>query len=197
MLSISSWNIDPNRVWFVRLADNGANIAVELYLNKANAQAQANRQAHGNTSGFGSNLPVTLANDPGAAYPVSLFQPAYPWHLRVSGSDADPAKIYRIKEFVDLEEISHPVFRNAALITTRASAEIDAHTHARIAKEIELGSHLPTLEPGDTVRLNSTRRGKDEILQAIEHRIQGEINEGGEARLTSTLTVAAYIALRR
>lgn len=194
--AINAWNINLNLVWFVRLADVGSGISVELYLTQADAEAQTNRQAYGETSGFGSSLPVTLSSDP-AGHQVSLFQDAYSWHLLVSGSDGDPAKIFKIKEFVDLEEIDHPLFRNSCLIAIRAAAEIDAHTHARSTKEIEFGSHLPTLEPGEVLRLNSTRRGKDELLQAVEHRITGEVNDAGEARLTSTATVAAYLALKR
>lgn len=196
-MEVTAWNINPNRVWFVRLADAGASILVELYLTQADAQAQTDRQAAGDTSGFGSDLPVTLAIDPGASVPVLLYQAAHSWHLRISGADGDPTKIYKVKEFVDLDEISHPIYRNSALIETRARAEIDAHTHARIPRQVELGSHIPTLEPGDTVRLNSARRGKDEMYQALEHRMAGEINDDGEARLTSSISVAGYLALKR
>jgi len=142
-------------------------------------------------------MPVTIENDSGATHPVSFFQDAYSWHLKVSGQNGDPAKIYRVNEFVELEEISHPIYRNARLITTRAAAEIDAHTHATVRTELDLGCHLPELEPGDVLRLNISRRGKDENRQVIEHRISGEIGGDGEAKLTSTVIVASYIELRR
>lgn len=194
---ITAWNIDPNRPWFVRLEDAGAAIRVDLYLTQADAEAQANPQASGTSSGYGSDLAVILEQALGASVPVALFQPAYSWHLKVSGAALDPAVIYRVREFVDLDEISHPVYRNEDLITTRARAEIDAHTHAVIRKQIELGSHLPTVEPGEIVRLASDRRGKTERLQVMEHRISGEVSEGGEMRLTSAITVAGYLALKR
>jgi hypothetical protein len=98
---------------------------------------------------------------------------------------------------VDLDEISHPIYRNEDLIATRARAEIDAHTHAVIRKAVDLGSHIPTLEAGDIVQVASTRRGKTELLQVLEHRIAGEISEGGETRLTSSIAFAGYLALRR
>jgi hypothetical protein len=192
--SIAAWNINPNRVWFVRLADAGSVISAELFLTQADAEAQTNRQASGATTGFGSALPVTLEYDLGATVPVTFFQDET-WHLKVSGADADPVKIYKIKEFVDLDEISHPIYRNTNLITTRATAEIDAHTHAVIRKEVGLGSHLPDLEPGDIVQINSTRRGKNELLQVTEHRISAEISD--ETTLTSTLSVSGYLALKR
>lgn len=194
--SIDSWNINPNRAWFVRLSDGGSGISVELYLSQAEAQSQTTRQAHGITAGYGAELGLTLSNDPGAAFPVSLFQD-YLWHLKVSGASGDAAKVFKVKEFVDLDEIDHPIFRNAALIPLRAAAEIDAHTHALIRKEITLGSHLPELEPGGIVRLSSSRRGRIENLQVVEHRIVGEQSEGGETRLTSTIAATSHMALRR
>ncbi len=197
MLEINGWNINPNRRWFVRLVAGASDILAELYLTQADAEAQANRQASGRTTGFGSGMPVALENDPGATHPVSFFQGAYSWHLKVSGQSGDPATIYRVAEFVELEEISHPIYRNSRLISTRATAEIDAHTHATVRTELDLGSHLPALEPGDVLRLNSSRRGKDENRQVFEHRISGEIGGDGEAKLTSTVIVASYIELRR
>ena len=191
---VTAWNINPNRVWFVRLADAGSTISVELYLTQADAEAQTNLRASGYTTGFGSDLPVTLNIEPTTSVFVSFFQD-YSWHLKVSGSDADPTVIFQVKEFVDLDEISHPIYRNTDLITTRATAEIDTHTHAVIRKEIALGSHIPDIEPGDIVRINSTRRGKDELLQVTEHRIAAEISD--ETTLTSTLSVTGYLALKR
>ena len=41
--SIDSWNINPNRAWFVRLSDSGSGISVELYLSPEDAQAQISR----------------------------------------------------------------------------------------------------------------------------------------------------------
>jgi len=197
MLSITAWNIDPNRLWFVRLEDAGAGIRADIYLAQADAEAETGLEASGTSSGYGSDLPVTLENDPSFTVPISLFQSVYPWHLKVSGAASDPVKIYRVREFVDLDEISHPVYRNEDLIATRARAEIDAHTHAVIRKGVDLGSHIATLEAGDIVQVASTRRGKTERLQVLEHRIAGETSEGGETRLTSSIAVAGYLALRR
>lgn len=194
--SIDTWNVSPNRPWFVKLSDSGSNILCELFLTESDADAGTNRQASG-ACGYGSGLQVVLAADPEATVTVEYFQSAYAYHLKASGAVSDVTKIFRLAEFVELDEISHPIYRNDTLITTRATAEIDAHTHATIRKEIALGSHLPTLEPGDIVRLNSTRRGKDELLQVSEHRITFETSEGGETSLTSTLSVAKFLELKR
>lgn len=196
-LSIVASNLNPNRLWYVKLSDAGTGIAVELFLTEADADAGTNRQAHGTSTGYGSSVEVVLNADPGATVEISTFQTGQTWHLKVGGAGSDPTVVERMAEFVELDEISHPIYRNADLITTRATAEIDAHTHARLQKDIDLGSHLPTLEPGDILRLNSTRRGKNELLQVAEHRISAEVSEGGEMSLTSSVTAAGYIVLKR
>jgi hypothetical protein len=189
--AITNWNINPNRQWFVRLADAGSNISVELYLTLANAQSRDNKQASGDAV-FGSDKPVALTNAPGATHPVELFQSSYSWHLRITGLDGDPTKIFKVKEFVDLDEISDPIYRNEALIPLRATAEINAHTHAKIPRAVGLGSHIPTLEVGQVARINSARLDANVLGQVMEHRISGNPNQ-----LASSLEVASYLALKR
>lgn len=191
-LSIVNWNIAENIVWYARLADTGTGVSVELYLSQANAEAQTNLQASGESSGYGGSQEITLTNEPEASTPVSLFQESYGWHLVVSGEIGDPAKIFKIKQFVDLDEIAHAVYRNSALVEARAAAEINAHTHARITREIGLGVHLPQLDPGDTVRMNSTRRNVDDLGQVFEHRITGTPDS-----LTSEVEAVRFLELKR
>ena len=191
--SIANWNIAENIVWFVRLADadSGAGISVGLYLSQANAQSQTNKQASG-SCGYGSNKDVTLTNESGATKPVSLFRDDYGWHLTVSGAGGDSAKIFKVKEFVDLEEISHAIYRNSSLITARSMAEINAHTHAAIIRQISLGTHLPSIEIGNIARLTSTRRGVDDYSQIVEHTITGAPD-----RLSSEVEIRKYLELKR
>ena len=191
-LTIASWNIDPNRVWFVRLADAGTTISVELYATLADAQARTNLQASGATTGFGSSLSVTLTNATGATYPVSLYQSTYTWHLLVSGADGDSTTIFRVKEFVDLDEIDHAVYRNAALIPIRAAAEIDAHTHAQYARSIQAGSPILSATEGAICILTSSRRTLSELAQVASHTITGT-----PSSLTSDLELLTYKALKR
>lgn len=186
-VSITNWNLEPNRAWYVRLSDAGSNILVQLYSTQADAQGQTNLQASGNTSGYGSDLTVILTNDSGATYPVSIFQSTYTWHLRVSGQNADATKIFKVKEFVDLPEIGHSIYRNSSLISLRAQVEIDEHTHSIIRRLIALGTHLPEMNVGDIVKLNSTRREVSASGQIVEHRITGEINS-----LTSSIELNFY-----
>ncbi|SPD72556.1 conserved hypothetical protein [uncultured Desulfobacterium sp.] len=191
-LSVINWNVAENRVWYVRLADTGTEISVGLYLTSADAQAQTNVQANGESNGYGSVLEVTLSNQSGASVPVSLFQDSYAWHLVVSGANGDGSKIFKVKEFVELDEISHSIYRSTDIIEARALAEINAHTHARIIRSLALGVHMPALEPGDIVRLQSSRRSLDVYGQVFEHRITGQPNS-----LISELEAVSFLALKR
>lgn len=191
-LTVSAWNIQPNRVWFVLLADAGSTISIELYPTQADAEAQTNLQASGATTGFGSSLPVTLTNASGALYPVSLYQSGYTWHLAVSGSDGDTTTILRLREFVDLDEIDHAVYRNADLIPIRATAEIDAHTHARYTRSAQLGIILTAAGEGAIGKTTSSRAGISELGQVINHTITGTHNS-----LTSSLELVTHKPLKR
>ena len=192
MLSVVNWNIDENIVWYVRLADSGSAVSVEMYLTQADAEAQANLQASGESSGYGSSLEVTLTNEEEAETPVTFFRDEYSWHLCVSGQSGDDTKIFKIKEFVEMDEISHSIYRSSELITARATAEINAHTHAAIARNISLGIHLPEIEVGNIAGLDSARLAVNDLSQIHEHRIVGTPNS-----LISEVETRKYMELRR
>jgi hypothetical protein len=190
---ITNWNIAENRAWYARIADLGEDgIQIELYLTLADAQARANLQAQGETTGYGADVEVILINEDSATVPVTLFREDYEWHLLVDGASGDDTVIFKIKEFVELDEISHPIYRNSALIEARAAAEIDAHTHAAIVRDITLGTHAPTMEPGDVVTLTSDRRGLDDMGQVFERTITGTVNS-----LTDAIEVRKFLELKR
>jgi len=191
-LSIDNWNVAQNAVWFVRLSDTGGAVQAGLYLSAAAAEAQTGLQASGESSGYGSNLEITLTNEEEASTPVSRYQAEYAWHLKAGGQNGDSARIFKVNTFVELDEIAHPVYRNPSLISRRAAAEIDAHTHAAIVREMLLGVHLPTADVADIVRVNSARRGVNVLGQVDRHVIDGQVD-----RLTSTLTVSTYLELTR
>jgi hypothetical protein len=190
--SVINWNVDENRVWFVRLSDTGGALLVELYLTQANAEAQASLQASGETAGYGSALEVTLVNEVGATVPVSFFREEHTWHIMVAGQNGDTVKIYKIKEFIEMDEISHAIYRNSSLITARATAEIDAHTHAAIIRTLPLGTHLPELEVGQIMSINSARRGINDLSQVTEYEIIGTPNS-----LISVIETQKYLELKR
>jgi hypothetical protein len=191
-LSVVNWNIAENRVWFVRLSDTGSAVLVELYLTQTDAQARTNMQASGETTGYGSALEVTLTNEVGAIVPVTLFQDEYAWHLIVDGQNGDTTKIFKVKEFIEMDEISHAIYRNSSLITAKATAEINAHTHAAIIRDISLGTHLPEIEPGQILGVNSSRRGINDLSQITEITITGTQNS-----LVNAVETRKYIGLKR
>jgi hypothetical protein len=156
--SITNWNINPNRVWFVRISDDGAVILVGLYLTEADTVTLTNRQAYGFTTGFGTDLEVDLVNETGATEPVSLFTADLTWHLKVSGIDNDVVKVFKVNMFVDLPEINDPIYKNIDIIPIKAAAEINAHTHVHVRRSIALAQHDPTYDIGDIVQVDSTRR---------------------------------------
>lgn len=192
MLAIVNWNVAENRVWFARLSDTGTEISVELYLTLADAQAQTNMQASGESAGYGASLEIILSNESGATVPVSLFQDGYDWHLIISGANGDTTKIFKVKEFVEMDEISHSVYRTSDIIEARASAEINAHAHAKIIRSLVLGIHLPSLEPGNVVNLQSVRRALNVYGQVFEHRITGTTDS-----LISELEAISFLELKR
>ena len=197
MLEIDNWNISPNRDWFVRLFDDGAGFTAELYLSAIAASAQTNLQASGSTGAYGQQLSVVLDNDAGATYSVSAFQAEYDWHLQVSGTAGDVTKIYKVREFVELQEISAAIYRSQDLITRKAAAEINAHTHASIIRSAELGVHLPEADIGQIAQITSASRGID-VLGQIDHMtIEGHMSEDGEASLTNTVEAIEYRELTR
>jgi len=192
MVSVVNWNIDENIVWYVRLADSGSAVSVEMYLTQADAEARTNLQASGESLGYGSNLEVTLTNEEGAETPVTFFRDEYSWHLIVSGQNGDDTKIFKVKEFVEMDEISHSIYRSSDLITARATAEINAHTHAAIVRQVSLGIYLPEIEVGDIAGLDSARRGVDDLSQIHEHQIIGTPD-----RLISEIETRKYLELKR
>ena len=191
--SINNWNINPNRLWYVRIEDVSGVLTIGLYLTQADAAANTNPQAGYAAITFGANIEITLEAEPAASVAISLHQETDDWHLMVSGSTGDDTKIFQIKSFIDLDDIQHPIYRNPLLVTRRATAEINTHTHVDIERHLDLGVHLPTLEPGEIVSITSDRRGlSGDLCQVKEHLITGTPD-----RLTSRLVATKYQAIKR
>jgi len=190
--SITNWNINPNRVWYVRISDAGSTILVGLFLTEANADANTSRQAYGSTAAFGADLEVVLTNETGATEPVSLFTADLTWFLKVTGVDGDATKVFKVNMFVDLPEINDSIYRNTSLIPLKAAAEINAHTHVHVRRAIALAQHDPAYDIGDIVQVDSTRRdatatGEIDSLQ---------ISVSKDSILTQ-LDVVSYVSIAR
>jgi hypothetical protein len=139
-LSINSWNVNPNRAWYVRLTSGILAVTVDLYLSEADASDSVNAQASGTTVGFGSDLDVVLTVSPVAIVPIYFFQDICLWHLKVSGLSNDEAKTFKVGPFSDADDITHSIYLNADIIDYRANYTIEQHTN--LETTIEVGTSV-------------------------------------------------------
>ncbi len=171
---IAEWNLDPNRHWYVRLSDSG-NVKVELYKTQSDAQSQVNLVASGESSGYGSELPVELTMDENGSPEIDFFNSSLSYHLKVSGQSGDTAKIFHIKPFVDLPDISHSIYRSEDLIRRRAILEINKGTHYSLVRTLEM-PHNAALDEGTVMKIVSSRRNLDVLATITEYRVIGTVN---------------------
>jgi hypothetical protein len=172
--AITEWNLNPNRNWYVKLADAGTDISVKLYPTQADAVANTNLTAEG-TAVFGTGSETLLIAT--GSLLISLFNDALLYHLKVSGADADPAKTFHIKPFVDIPDINHNVYRSEALIQKKALAEINAHTHTAKIRSIGIANHNPLLRTDDVINIQSTMRSLNVLATVSERLISGTPDE--------------------
>ena len=172
--AITEWNLNPNRNWYVKLADAGTDISVKLYPTQADAAANTNLVAEG-TAVFGTGSETLLIAT--GSLLISLFNDALLYHLKVSGADADTAKTFHIKPFVDLPDINHNVYRSESLIQKKALAEINAHTHTAKIRSIGIANHNPLLRTDDVINIQSTMRSLNVLATVSERLISGTPDE--------------------
>jgi len=172
--AITEWNLNPNRNWYVKLADAGTDISIKLYPTQADAVANTNLTAEG-TAVFGTGSETLLIAT--GSLLISLFNDALLYHLKVSGADADTAKTFHIKPFVDIPDINHNVYRSEALIQKKALAEINAHTHTAKIRSIGIANHNPLLRTDDVINIQSTMRSLNVLATVSERLISGTPDE--------------------
>jgi len=170
--AITEWNLNPNRNWYVKLADAGTNISIKLYPTQADAAANTNLVAEG-TAVFGTGSETLLLMTATGSPLISLFNDALMYHLKVSGADADVAKTFHIKPFVDLPDINHNVYRSESLIQKKALAEINTHTHTAKIRNIGIANHNPNLSTDDVLNIQSTMRSLNVMATVSELLISG------------------------
>lgn len=193
---VTNWNISPNIDWYVRLEDEGSSISVKLFIALSSAQHNDDMRAYAYGVPYGTDVPVTLnivvPQGENTLTPViGYYQDEYVWHMMISGQQGDPGRVIEIAQFTDLDAISHSIYRNLALITLRATDEINKHTHARIERRLPLATHIPDIKMGSVIRVNSARRNLDELNQIVGHVITGTSAQN-EVSLTSSLTVVKF-----
>jgi len=187
--AITEWNLNPNRNWYVKLADAGSNISIKLYLTQADAAAGTNLIADG-TAEFGTDSESTL--DMIAESPeISLFNDALIYHLKVSGADADTTKTFHVMPFVDLPNINHNIYRSEALIQRKALTEINAHTHTVKKRSIGIANHNTNLQVNDVLNIQGTMRTLDVLVTVTERTISGTTDA-----LTDQVETVEYLDLK-
>jgi len=186
--SINDWNLNPNQQWYVVVKDIGSVMDVALYSTLADAQAETNIFAEADSVPFGSSQSVVF--EPVQSGSISFFNDELTYHLKVSGSDGDPEKIFSIAPFIDLPDINNSIYRSESLIQTRAISEINIHTHIKVIREIGVATHIPSIKVGDVCRVNSTRLGIDVLTNVEEVVIMGNADS-----LTNHLGTVEYTDL--
>lgn len=192
--SITNWNVAENIKWYVRMVDAGTTMSVYLYDTEEGANAgDATYKGYATGVAFGSAKQITLTI---VADAISKFQEDLDWHLIVSGTDGSSPAVLVVGKFTDLPEIKDPLYVNPNLVVSRATAEVNLHTHSTYELTIELGAHFPTLNVGDVVRFDSTRLGRSVLGQVGTLRTVYALSDN-EAKLVDGLVILSYGALRR
>jgi len=196
MFDVIDWNTDPNQRWFVKVADIGSEMRVELFNSAADALVGTNRVAFA-VVGFGAAVAVTLTADstpPAYGDPLAKYNAALSYHLVVDGADSDTTKTFAIGPFTDLPSIEDPLMLSEAMIQARGEVEINRGTHSRFYTSLTLGRHFPALDEGAIVTLSSVRRGLVGVRQkVIGHTTEARIEENGRLLLVDSLETVEFL----
>lgn len=194
MFAISDWNVNPNQEYFVRMDDIATGFGVELYNSLADAQAETNRIAYGNAA-YGTDREIELTNDT-TEPDVTVFNTSLDYHLVASGQWGDVSRIFRIKEFTDLDEIADAMFTSAVVIHTRATHEVNLHTHTRMERTMDLAEHDPDMEDGAIFALQSAIRELDVLVEVEELSILITQDPTGTTVISETVLTVEWVDFR-
>jgi hypothetical protein len=190
-VQLLDWNVKPNQTWFVAVDY----YQIALYATQDDMTNNTNAVAYGTVDS--STLTAILYTAEDETIPLEFYYQDYPYHLSVSEIINSGTRMFKVKPLTDLSEIRHPIYNNSNIALSRGEAELNLHTYAKLGREIVLGIHLPELEVGDAVELTSVRRNKTEISQVLSQTISGEVSDGGETSLITSIQVANYLELTR
>jgi len=202
MFDVLDFNISPNQRWFVKLLDAGATATVELYNTAADAAAGTNRVAYATGVAFGADVKVGAtggsplqadATLPLYGQAVSKFNTALDYHLRISGADGDPTKVFQIGPFTDLEAVEDALMLTEQVIRDRATLEINKGTHTAVHRALRTAGHNPTLEQGACVTFTSAKRGVTAVRQRVQSIVTTvSIDESREVSFFDELELVEY-----
>lgn len=187
--TITEWNLNPNRNWYIFLSDSGSYISVELYTSQADANAKTNLVASG-AGGYGAGTQITLSMEDDGTPEISLFNSNLEYHLAVTGLSGDLSKLFHMAPFVDLDEINNGIYQSTALIQAKALHEINTHTHTSKERVIDLAGPFHQILVGDVLRVQSDTRGLDVLTTVTETAITGAADS-----LTAQVETVEYVDL--
>ena len=187
--TITDWNLNPNRNWYVFLSDSGSDISVELYTSQADADAKTNLVASG-AGAYGAGTQINFSMEDGGTPEISLFNSDLDYHIAVSGQSGDLSKLFHMAPFVDLDEINDGIYKSTALIQVRALHEINTHTHTSKERSIDLAGPFHQILVGDVLRVQSAARGIDVLTTVTETAITGTADS-----LTAQVETVEYVDL--
>jgi len=193
---ILDWNVNPNQIWYIALIgeDEYEDMQVFLYETLVDMYAGTNAVASGTVNSETFQVVLTDSLD----VEMDYYYDDYSVHLTVTGILYGPVvRYFKIKPLTDISEINHSIYNNSLITLSRGEAELDLHTYAILGRELVLGIHVPELECGNIVELDSTRRNKIENSQVLSQTIVGTQSDDGESSLITTINVVNYVELLR
>ena len=162
---------------------------MSLYRTQSDAENETNVVAS-SSGGYGLSIEIILPEIP-------RFLDIYNWNLVVSGLAGDEQKIFRVKPFVEGDEISGGIFRNSSLALVRATEEIDEHSMMRKTRSLTMGIHFPTLETGTIGQISNNRRSRVTKGWISRNEIVFNITDDGSCSLINQIEMNEWIQLRR
>lgn len=152
MGTLTDWNVEPNKKYFVKLSDTGSQVLAELFNTSAYAAAGTNRVAYGNCA-YGADVELTLTND--SEYPsITYFNFTKSYHLKVTFTAGDSETTYQVGPFYD-KDIHDTLCYTEDQQLARAQLEINRGTHSIDSKTLLRNDHDPDMRDGLVVNLDT------------------------------------------
>lgn len=168
-------NLDPNQRWFIRMEDTSPNgstptLTIGVFNTLADAQAETARVAFSAGNDFGSSVDILLtadATEPAFGGEIARFNTELTYHLIVRSTLNDSLKIFQIGPFTELPTIEDALMVTEQMIQDRAILELNLGTHTAVRRVVQLSEHVPTLNEGDIVTYESSRRSLAAVKQQV------------------------------
>ena len=184
---IKDWNLNPNQEWYIKIADAGSELSVELYPTLTDAQAGTNMIASG-VADYGTASDLVFTQIAGTSPEIEFFNSDLSWHLKIAGQAGDVEKIFQVKPFTDLREINNNIYKTSDLIQRRALNEINKHTHTSRIRDISIANSISALKSGKVLHIQSVRRNID-VLSIITQ----AVIKGNKDSLINQIEAVEYI----